>query len=184
LLEPTGVDQTVRGAFPVWEYKQIDALLYGVDVDYAIDVTQNLKFNTGFSYIYGQDTKGDRPIINMPAPNFRSSLVYEKEKWNLRVVNNSVFKQVRFPANNFETSFIRNEALVTEIVDISTPPNGYTVFDLAGSYKMSLWNPNDLTLGISITNIFDVSYRDYLNRQRFYADNIGRNSTININFKF
>ncbi|GAA4276087.1 TonB-dependent receptor [Aquimarina mytili] len=184
LLEPTGVDFTIRGSFPIWEYRQTNALLYGIDVDYGLDITETLKFTTGFSYIYGQDTTANEALINMPAPNFRSQLTYQKENWDIRLTNTSVLKQNRFPNNDFETSFIRNNVEVTELVLISEPPAGYSLFDLSGSYTFGIWNPKDLVVGASITNLFDVSYRDYLNRQRFYADNIGRNFTLNINFKF
>ena len=184
-LEPSGtIELTTRGSFPEWEYKQTDAVLYGIDVDYGINLTSHLSFNTGFSYIYGQDTTNDEPLINMPSPNFRSEIVYEKEKWNARLINNTVLQQTRFPDNNFTDEFIEDGELQTVFVDISTPPDGYSIFDLAGSYKFSIWNPSDLSLGASITNIFNTSYRDYLNRQRFFADNIGRNFTLNINFKF
>lgn len=184
LLEPTGLDFTIRGSFPVWEYKQTDALLYGIDIDYGIDITERIKFKTAFSYVYGKDTVADEQLISMPAPNFRSELIYEKEKWNIKLINNSVFKQSRYPDNNFESEFIENDELATAIVDVSTPPDGYSIFDMVGMYRCSIWNSNDMTLGVSVTNLFDRSYRDYLNRQRFYADNTGRNFTLNINFKF
>ncbi len=184
LLEPTGLDFTIRGAFPVWEYKQTNVLLYGIDIDYGLDISKTLIFDTGFSYIYGQDTTTDEALINMPAPNFRSQLSYQKEHWNIRLVNTSVLKQNRYPDNDFEADFIENNIEVAERVNISEPPSGYSLFDLSGAYSFGIWNPNDFTLAASITNLFDTSYRDYLNRQRFYADNIGRNFTLNINFKF
>ncbi len=184
LLQPTGVEQTIRGAFPVWEYKQTRALLYGIDIDYKVKFTDVINFETGFSYVYGEDLKNETPLISMPAPNFRSGITYEKPKWNIKLTNETVLKQTRYPDNNFTTEFLRDGVIVEEVVDISTPPPAYTVFDVYAEYKMSILNEKDLSLGMSITNILDTSYRDYLNRQRFYADNIGRNITLNINFKF
>lgn len=184
LLEPTGVDYTIRGAFPIWEYKQTNALLYGLDIDFEIEIIKDLKFNTGFAYVYGQDTTNDIPLISMPAPNLRSTLAYQKEKWNLKLANTTSFKQARFPNNNFKTDYIENSKLTTTIVDISSPPNGYSVFDLSGSYNFSFWNPKDFTVGLNIVNVLNTKYRDYLNRQRFYADNLGRNFIINLNLKF
>ncbi|MDH7446231.1 TonB-dependent receptor [Aquimarina sp. 2201CG14-23] len=184
LLEPTGLEFTIRGAFPVWEYTQTNAILYGVDIDYGVSITDYLKFNTSFSYIYGQDTEADEALINMPAPNFRSELIYERERWNLKLKNHSVLEQTRFPDNNFETDFIENGVEQTALVDVSTTPAGYSIFDISGSYVFDIWNRKDLTVGMSITNMFDTNYRDYLNRQRYYADNVGRNFTLNINFKF
>ena len=40
LIEPTTLDLTTRGAFPVWEYRQTDALLMGIDMDYTINITE------------------------------------------------------------------------------------------------------------------------------------------------
>ncbi len=184
LLQPIGVDLTIRGAFPVWEYQQTNAMLYGIDVDYYIDMTKNLRASTSFSYIYGQDADVDQPLINMPAPNFRTSVTYQKNQLNLRLVNTSVLKQNRFPDNDYEVSYIENNEEVLEMVKISETPSAYTVFDLSGSYAFSLKTPDDLTVGFSISNVFNTSYRDYLNRQRFYVDNAGRNFTLNINLKF
>jgi iron complex outermembrane receptor protein len=39
-----------------------------------------------------------------------------------------------------------------------------------------------LKFQITIDNLFDVSYRDYLNRLRFYADEIGRNIQLMIKY--
>ncbi len=184
LLEPTGLELLTRGAFPVWEYKQTDALLYGVDIDYNIDITKDLQFHTGFSYIYGQNTKENEPLIAMPAPNFRSALHYEKEHWSVSLTNTTAFKQDRYPNNNFFHDVIESGEIVPKLVDISTPPDGYSIFGLSGSYHFSIWSPKDFKLGANITNIFNTSYRDYLNRQRFYADNAGRNLTLNLIFNF
>ncbi len=184
LLEPNGLDLTTRGAFPVWEYIQTDALLLGVDIDYNIDITKNVKFNTNFSYTHGTDTTRDIPLINMPAPTIRTGVSYEKEFWNVNLSNTTVFKQNRYPNNNFDHDVIENGEIISKLVDISTPPNGYSIVDFSGAYQLSLWNEKDLNLGATITNIFNTSYRDYLNRQRFYADNIARNVTLNIIFNF
>ncbi len=183
VLEPIGFEETTRGAFPVWEYKQTNATLYGVDIDYHVPITNKWNIETGFSYIYGQDEERERPLIHMPSPNFSTTFSYEEDKWNVRLVNTTTLKQTRYPDNNFTESFLENGVLVDRIVDISTPPDGYTVFDLHGAYKLSLWNPEDFTIGLSITNLFDTQYRDYLNRQRYYADNVGRNFTINLKLK-
>ena len=183
-LEPAGVDLTVRGAFPVWEYIQTDALLYGVDFDYKKEIFESFTFNTGISYIYGQDTEADEPLISIPATNFRSSLTYQKNKWNVTLSNTSVLKQERFPDNDFGVNIIRDNTLVTEIVPISETPAAYSIFDVSCTYDLDLHHNKNLAIGLAVTNMFDRSYRDYLNRQRFYADNVGRNISLNINLNF
>ena len=74
----------------------------GIDMDYTINITEGINFNTGFSYIYGEDMVLDIPIIHMPAPTIRSGLNYQKEFWNVNLSNTTTFEQSRFPDNNFD----------------------------------------------------------------------------------
>ena len=41
-----------------------------------------------------------------------------------------------------------------------------------------------LEIGISVQNFFNTVYRDYLNRFRYYADDMGRNGSIRLKWKF
>jgi iron complex outermembrane receptor protein len=43
---------------------------------------------------------------------------------------------------------------------------------------------SNLNLMIGITNLFNTNYREYLNRLRYYADDTGRNITIQIKFNY
>ncbi|MFL1894553.1 TonB-dependent receptor [Aquimarina sp. 2-A2] len=184
LLEPTGLELTIRGAFPVWEYRQTDALLYGVDVDLSASLTNNWSVASAFSYIRGQDEILNEDLPQMPAPVFRSTLTYAVSQLELSLINTTALKQSHFPNNNFEVEFTENQELTTEVVDISSPPPGYTLFDLMANYTLTLKNPQDFRVGLSVTNIFNTSYRDYLNRQRYYAAALGRNISIHLNLKF
>jgi len=40
------------------------------------------------------------------------------------------------------------------------------------------------TLAFSVQNILNTSYRDYLNRQRFFADETGRNIQLQLKFNY
>ena len=39
-------------------------------------------------------------------------------------------------------------------------------------------------LSLSVTNLLNTSYREYLNRFRYYADEMGRNITLRIKIPF
>ena len=89
-----------------------------------------------------------------------------------------------FPNNNSITSVIENGKKVDKIVDISTPPDGYNIFNLNfnwGPYNFGLSN---IYLGLSIYNLMNKSYINYLNRLRFYSDEIGRNILLQIKLKY
>jgi iron complex outermembrane receptor protein len=72
---------------------------------------------------------------------------------------------------------------VPVLVDVSTPPAGYALFHFAAGMQ---FNVGKATVGttLSVNNIFNTSYRDYLNRQRFYADETGRNFQLQIKINY
>jgi iron complex outermembrane receptor protein len=43
---------------------------------------------------------------------------------------------------------------------------------------------NSVTTSFSIQNIMNTTYRDYLNRQRFFVDEMGRNIQIQLKFNY
>ncbi|MBK7439801.1 MAG: hypothetical protein IPI77_24390 [Saprospiraceae bacterium] len=49
--------------------------------------------------------------------------------------------------------------------------------------KIKLGN-NQIKCSIQIENLLDTTYRDYLNRQRYFADETGRNIKFRINYIF
>ncbi len=184
-LEPTGIQQTIRGNFQVWEYRQTNAQMLGIDVDASYDFYRNLGFYSQFSLVKGYDVERDEPLINIPAANFKNALVYQNPKINnlwLQLQSEYVFRQNEYPDNNFEV-FVP-ETGTTELVDVSTPPDAYHLLNFNSSIDFILNPKSTLTVGFTITNIFNTSYRNYLNRLRFYADDLGRNFLLNVKLNY
>ncbi|MCH2195967.1 TonB-dependent receptor [Kordia sp.] len=185
LIEPTGDNQTNRGIFPVWEYRQTDATLVGVDIDASVTLNEYFNFYHQFSLVKGYDEKLDIPLINMPPVNTMNGLVYQNKKLkNLRIELQSeyTFAQNEYPDNDFQ-SFIP-ELDSEETVRISEPPSAYHLLHLHTNVDFSLSKKSTLHLGLSMTNIFDTNYRNYLNRLRYYADDLGRNFLLNLKFTY
>lgn len=180
---PTGIQNTIRGVFPVWEYQQIDAKMYGVDLDVNWKLTDNLTYVGKGSYVYGQDDTHNEPLILMMPPNFSNALQFNKENWSnfyFTLENQTFLKQNRFPIHNATISIYENGDEVTKTVDFSTPPGGYSLWNIRTGINIS----KNLSAGLIVNNIFNVSYRDYLNRMRFFADEAGRNFILNFRYRF
>ncbi|MBT0608372.1 TonB-dependent receptor [Aequorivita echinoideorum] len=185
VIEPTSIQQTVRGNFQVWEYRQTNAQLLGVDVDARYAFAKNLSFNHQFSLVKGYDRARDEPLINMPPVNTKNGITYQNPQWkNLRINLQSqyVFEQNEFPDTNFEV-FIP-ETQTTEIVDVSTPPDAYHLLNFDSSIDFKVNQKSTLTVGFGVTNLLDTSYRNYLNRLRYYADDLGRNFLLNLKINY
>jgi iron complex outermembrane receptor protein len=185
VIEPTGIQQTVRGNFQVWEYRQTNAQLLGVDIDASYVFAENLSFIHQFSLVKGYDRSRDEALIDMPPVNTKNEIVYQNQKLkNLRLALQSefVFRQNEFPDNNFDV-FIP-ETQTTEIVDISTPPDAYHLLNFNSSIDLKTSKESSLTVGLIVTNALNASYRNYLNRLRFYADDLGRNFLLNLKINY
>ncbi|CAM4104721.1 TonB-dependent receptor [Gillisia limnaea] len=185
VIEPIEIQQTIRGNFQVWEYRQTNASLLGVDVDASLAFAKNLRFNHQFSLVKGYDRSRNQELIDMPPVNTKNELVYQNPKiYNLRLALQSeyVFRQNEFPNNNFEVFLPETET--TELIDVSTPPNAYNLLNFNSNIDLNTTSKSKLTLGLTVSNLLNTSYRNYLNRLRFYADDLGRNFLLNLKLNY
>ncbi|WP_298757488.1 TonB-dependent receptor [uncultured Psychroserpens sp.] len=184
-LQPTGIEQTIRGAFPVWSYQQTNAALYGIDLSLNYKLTKTLGFTNKSSFIKGVDLKNDTALIDIPAFNTMNEIRYVNPKWNnfsTSLKSEWVFEQTRFPDYNFETFIATTNETV--LVDISTPPPAYHLLHLYSSVDFDIAKHTKLNVALSINNIFDTNYRSYLNRLRYFADDLGRNVMLQLQLNY
>uniref|UniRef100_UPI00404A29DB TonB-dependent receptor plug domain-containing protein n=1 Tax=Flavobacterium sp. TaxID=239 RepID=UPI00404A29DB len=186
-LQPIGFETTIRGAFPVWEYKQTEALLTGFDVNTKWTISNHFSHELGLAYVNGQNLSTKEYLIDMPPFVINNKIQYKNESWfNFvsELKSEVVFRQNQFPNYNFETNIVVNNTLTPVIVDISSPPKGYHLLHFYSEITFKINKINSLTTSFSVQNIINTTYRDYLNRQRFYADEMGRNIQIQLKFNY
>ncbi|GAB5400519.1 MAG: TonB-dependent receptor [Aureisphaera sp.] len=185
VIEPTEIQQTIRGNFQVWEYRQTDAYFLGFDLDASVPFTDNLNWESQFSFLKAYESDNDRPLINIPATQFSNRLSYENSSLNnlkLTLGSTYVFRQNEFPDNNFDVFIPETDSF--ELLDISTPPDGYLLLNFSAEYPFTIKNKSQIVLGLSVENLLNESYRNYLNRFRFYADDLGRNILLNLKINY
>ncbi len=169
---------TIRGAFPVFKYEQTNARIIGLDLLGTYFLTNELSATASYNFIYADDVENDLPLINIPSNNLKVKLVYDLEKTlkigkknienlQLEINNNYVFEQTRILASQ----------------DFILPPDAYNLLGLKLSGDMQLAS-NRLRIVAAADNLLNTSYRDYLNRQRYFADDLGINFTLGLNLKF
>ncbi len=181
---PNGYQNTQFGGFVVYKYQQIDAKMYGADLDIRLQVNPKISYFGQASYVHGQDETNNIPLILMVPPNFKNGIEYRSEKKNnffLNVNNTTFLQQKRFPKYDIAIQLFNNEGNAYDLpVDISTPPKGYSLWNL----KTGMNFTNNLSAIFSVDNVFNTQYRDYLNRLRYYSDDMGRNLILTLNYKF
>ncbi|MFK7781991.1 TonB-dependent receptor [Psychroserpens sp.] len=183
-LRPTSVLQSNRGAFPVWEYEQTNARLFGLDLTMSYDLSNQWNWLNKTAFIKGYD-EDDLPLIDIPAFSTTNSITYKNQNWynfSASIKSEWVFEQNEFPDFNFEVENPSTEDI--ELLDISTPPPAYNLFHFYSQATFALNAKTDLNIAFGINNLLDTSYRNYLNRLRFFADDLGRNVTLQLKLNY
>jgi len=180
---PTSVLNTNRGVFPVWTYQQIKARIYGLDADAELNILDHLKWKSGFSILRGDDLSNDEPLILMMPAKLRNSIEINLSKpknFYVSLENENTFKQNRFPIRNLPVTFIKDGVEYNEIVDFSSTPAAYTLFN--ASIGADLFK--NLNFNFRINNLFNTEYKEYLNRLRYYMFEPGRNFVVTLKYNF
>lgn len=184
-LEPSRIEQTIRGAFPVWEYKQTNAQLFGIDVSANYQFTDKLGLSNSSAFIKGTDITKNRPLIDIPAFNTINTVTYTNDAWynfSASLKSEWVFEQNEFPDFNFETFIASSNKNV--LVDISTPPPAFHLLHFYSEMTFPITDKTSLNIGLSVNNLLDTNYRAYLNRLRFFADDLGRNMMLQLQLNY
>jgi len=185
-LAPTAVEYTIRGTFPVYSYRQANALLAGVDLHTRWDFTKNFSHSLNAAYVYGTNTEDNAPLIDMPPLNLMNTLRYSAEDFHnffAEVRSEAVFTQTRYPDFDFNADVPVNSVLVPTPVNISKPPKGYQLLHLSTGMQFAM-GKTQTAVSLSVFNLFNTTYRDYLNRQRLYTDEVGRNIQLQLKFSY
>ncbi len=184
VLEPTGVEFTIRGAFPVWSYRQTNAHLLGMDASAYINWGSDWQTDHQFSLVKGKDVAKDIPLINIPSANFTNRIRFSKKEWHgleVSLFSNLVLRQNEFPPN---IRVFSPEQQQEVLLEINTPPDAYHLLGVTSKVEFSLGGSSVLSTSLNVNNILNTSFRDYLNRQRFFADGLGRNVLIQLIFNY
>ncbi|MCF0058346.1 TonB-dependent receptor [Dyadobacter sp. CY356] len=165
---------TVRGAFPYFKYTQTDASFKGIDVSAAWQFVKNITVTSKLSYLKAYDTRNDDYLVMIPANRLDNQLKYE-----IPLLAN--FHNVFFSVGNL---WVARQKLVPPNSDFMPPPAAYSLWNIQAGGTIHLSNKQQLEIGLSVQNLFNTVYRDYMNRFRYYADDIGRNASLRLKWTF
>ena len=170
---------TIRGAFPYFKYEQTDAYIYGFDLSSEVKIINALQGVVRYSFLRGKDVSNNEPLISLPSNNLHGSIKYQVNR-SFNVSQNIRAEELEISMDN-KTVFKQTNLLDSQ--DYAPAPETYNLFGLKISSRLVL-PKHYVNCYIRIENLFDVAYREYLNRHRYFADDIGRSITFGMNFKF
>jgi len=163
---------TIRGAFPTFVYIQTDALFYGLDFLLVQQLTKTLTFTEKGGLIHAMDLSSDQFINGVPPFRFEHGLQYKTGDWKL--VNQAKF--------NMSAVQALKQNRYTQATDYQQPPEGYII--LNAGFSLSFKHNQNIILFLNVDNLLNKSYRNYLNRFRYFSDELGRMTTLGVFLTF
>jgi len=166
---------TIRGAFPAFDYQQADVRIMGLDGNLRWEFAPGWQFEERLSLLRGFNRSLQDHLIFMPPDQFEHSLSY-RFRWKGRRDEGS-------PAIRLSMINVLEQRRVPPDVDYTDPPPGNTRFNLEGSMRLNM-GKQPIELGVSVFNLFNVRYRQYLNRFRYFVDENGTNVSVRLRLPF
>ncbi|MEB2780533.1 TonB-dependent receptor [Algoriphagus sp. C2-6-M1] len=172
-LNPTGeVYVSLRGTFNVYEYLQSNALFYGFDFAGSYEFTNKFSGYLKGSIVQAKNTNDDNYFPFIPANRMDWGVSYDFAKSTDSRTNKLTLSNVLVAKQNREPDF-----------DIAPPPSAYALFNISYNKQLSI-GEDKLNLGLQVQNLFNTSYKDYMNRFRYFTYDMGRNVLLKINYEF
>ena len=127
-------------------------------------------------------------LIFIPPAQWENGLTYtipqlgRMEGFQLAVSVPMTFRQSRAPVV-VSPRDITDTTLPEKVFDFAPAPAGYTLINLRAGFKLPL---GEHSLGFTFTaeNLLNTTYRNYMNRLRYYADDVGSNFIVRVSYNF
>ncbi|MEQ1732387.1 MAG: TonB-dependent receptor [Bacteroidia bacterium] len=160
---------TIRGAFPTFKFEQMPAQLYGANAQVSYMLNERVKWSSVFSSVRGYNMLNNSFLLGLPSDRLLNEITYtikktERKNYYAGITHTWVDKQTR----------------VNYAADYSAPPSAYNLLGCNATANLTLKNNNTLTLLLTANNLLNTVYRDYMNRFKYYANDIGRNVSATV----
>lgn len=163
---------SLRGTFNVFRYQQTDANLYGVDLSTHYEIHPQLEWYARGSLVRAKDLNKSEYLPLIPTDRIETGLTYTTHDLGIFTENRFTISHLAVAHQNREPAF-----------DFAPAPPGYHLWNLSLNTSLPLGGKS-FNAGITVNNLFDTAYKDYMNRFRYFTQEMGRNVTLRIKYQF
>ncbi|WP_314236439.1 TonB-dependent receptor [Capnocytophaga sputigena] len=182
---PTGEVRTLfSGVYPIFQYTQANAFFRGVDLDVKVPLLRwqhlsnhSLEYELKGSVVFANEMQTKRYFPFIPAPRLQQQL-----QWNVVARDTGLMRDFTMGVGHTfvaqQTRFEPSQELVP------TTPDAYHLFQAHISTTLKIGEQQTLGIRLSVENLLNTEYKEYTNRFRYYAHDLGRNVLVRLNYKF
>ena len=162
---------TVRGAFPAFEYRQLPTFYAGAELvlesSWQFKNRRKIQFISKGNILYASILSNNHYPPLIPCPSLHNTLDFIGQEFTLSINHKAQFKQPFYTAGT----------------DFSQPPPTFQLWGL--SVKLPKFGKSkSFSLILSVDNLLNTVYRDYLDRFRYFTPMPGRNMGIQLIYHF
>lgn len=195
-LRPRGVRKNLNGFYPYFQYDQTDALFIGSDISAMFHFGNYFTVLPQVSLLRVSDVRHDDVFVFIPANRYEIAFRFDKP---FNEKSRNVYAEIK---TRYTTQQKRAPRVIsiTEIkeaqeegidlfeaddsnFDFTDAPKGYILTTLAAGLSVKKSKVR-YDFRVAADNVFNKRYREYTNRFRYYADDMGRNITVALKCSF
>lgn len=168
---------TIRGYYPTFNYVATNAHVYGMDVNASYKFHPQFQTQLKSTIVRGWNKTANDWIILMPADRASVEL-------NFLPKDSKHFKQSLL---GLEVTHVKQQTLVptstSVLQDYAPAPSAYTLVHVSMQSTVTI-HKKPIQIGCTIFNVLNKAYRDYLNRFRYFFDEMGMNASVRLSYNF
>jgi len=173
-LNPSGqLYQSLQGAFPTFNYAQTNARFLGTDLNLNIAFLKHFDYNLKGSLIRAKDISNNRYLPTIPTDRLEQAI-----RWKYDPV-----PYLKDSYVEFSHVFVARQNQYEPLSDYTQPPDAYHLLKV-GLGTTLLVNKQSLNINFSINNLANTEYKDYMDRFRYYAHDLGRSYELRLAYVF
>lgn len=164
----------LSGAYPVFAYQQTGAFFRGVDIDAEVRLPLGLSYGLRTAWIWANERKTNAYLPYIPSLRVDHSLGWQG--WLGRRTAVHAMLGHRFVAK--QRRFDPNKDL------IAYSPEAYHLLNVELGLEYNLPNGHNFSASLSGENLLNLEYKEYTNRTRYFAHELGRNIRLVLSYAF
>lgn len=155
-------DVLIRGSFPRFVTRPVDALFYGFDGGISVRPVPSLQLDGQLSIVRARNLTDDSYLVFVPPDRARVAATYERE---------NVLGLPRASAS-ISGTYVARQNRFDIAADLAPPPDGYFLLDAELGAETRVADQN-VKIALQGTNLLNRRYRDYTSLLRYFADQPG-----------
>ncbi len=162
-------DVTIRGTWPTYSFRPIDAVLFGADGSIDLGPEAPIGMELGGAVVRARNAETGEYLIGTPP-----------DQLNLAVVGRPPsLGRLRDPRLAATGALVARQSRTDPEADFAPPPDGYFLLGFTAEARLDL-RGHPLRVGVEGHNLLDTAYREYTSLLRYYADQPGRDLRVRV----